>query len=186
MESKKVVFSDKKGAKSSTTRTKNRISKRRAIDNLEEYTHKEPLNKEVFNAIIPIYEDLSNDDLLYRCLEGFIQNNNESFNAVVWSIAPKTFSSGKTILDIATDIAVCKFNDGFTSIMEIMQVLNLTIGHNLYTFCIEADARRVKAAERAMSSHAKDARKLSKTSRKEKDEVNFNVEGQLYGAGIAE
>ncbi|XP_011706884.1 PREDICTED: uncharacterized protein LOC105462057, partial [Wasmannia auropunctata] len=93
--------------------------KAKAIDNLEEYTHKEPLNKEVFNAIIPIYEDLSNDDLLYRCLGGFTQNNNESFNAVVWSIAPKTFSSGKTILDIATDIAVCKFNDGFTSIMEI-------------------------------------------------------------------
>ncbi|KYM94754.1 hypothetical protein ALC62_14605 [Cyphomyrmex costatus] len=160
--------------------------KAKAFDNLEEYTHKTPLNKEVFNVIRPIYEDLSNDDLLNRCLGGFTQNNNESFNAVVWSLAPKTFASGQIILDIATDIAVCKFNDGFASIMAIMQVLNMTIGHNMYTFCIEADARRVKAAERAMSSYAKEARKLSRMSRKEEDEANFDVEGQLYGAGIAE
>lgn len=158
----------------------------KASGNLEEYQHKPPLNKDVFNAVKPIYEDLSNDNLLNRCLGGFTQNNNESFNSVVWSIAPKTTSSNKILLDLATDISVCKFNDGFTSIMEIMQVLNLTIGDNCYSYCIETDARRVKAAERSMSSSAKDARKLSKRSKKEENEANIDVEGQLYGAGIAE
>lgn len=59
----------------------------------------------------PVYEDLSRDDLLNRCLGGCTQNNNESFNSTVWSIAPKT-SSSKKIVDIAANIAASIFNDG--------------------------------------------------------------------------
>lgn len=110
----------------------------------------------------PIYEDLSNDELLSRCLGGYTQNSNESYNAIVWSIAPKTIQSGKTIVDIVANIAACNYNDGLTSIMQIMKVLNLIIGQNCYNFCIEADARRVEIAERSMTDAAKEARKTAK------------------------
>jgi len=50
------------------------------------------------------------------------QNSNESFNSLVWSIAAKSKSNGKTIVDIACDFAVSIF-DGFTSILEVMQVV---------------------------------------------------------------
>ena len=64
-----------------------------------------------------------------------------------------------------------------------MQVLQLNIDHNLYTFCTEADIRRVKAAERAMLSYAKNARKLSIMSRKGNNMANIDdVEGQ-YSPG---
>lgn len=56
-----------------------------------------------------------------------MQNSNESFNATVRTLAPKSYASGKKIIDIATDIAVCNFNDGFKSIMEIIKVLNLAV-----------------------------------------------------------
>lgn len=115
-----------------------------------------------------MYEDLSNGDLLNQCLGGYTQNNNESFNSVVWSIAPKTSSSGKLLVDIAVDIAVC------------------TINENCYNFCVEANASHIAATERSMTEATKDARKVSKSSRKEKEEENLNLEGQLYGAGIAE
>ncbi|XP_011064116.1 PREDICTED: uncharacterized protein LOC105151863 [Acromyrmex echinatior] len=71
---------------------------------------------EVFKAVKPIYEELSSDDLLSRCLGGYIQNNNESFNSVLWSIAPKGVHSSKAIVDIAANFAVCNFNDGLKSI----------------------------------------------------------------------
>ena len=106
---------------------------------------------EVFKAVKPIYEELSSDDLLSRCLGGYTQNNNESFNSVLWSIAPKGVHSSKAIVDIAANIAVCNFNDGLKSVLEIMQVLNLTIGTTCYNFCIKTDERRIRAAERAMS-----------------------------------
>lgn len=38
----------------------------------------------------------------------------------------------KTVLDVATDIADCVINDGFSSILQIMEVINLKIGPNSY------------------------------------------------------
>jgi len=37
----------------------------------------------VFIAMKPIYEELSKDELLNRCLGGYTQNSNKSFNASV-------------------------------------------------------------------------------------------------------
>ncbi|CAK9803888.1 hypothetical protein ANTQUA_LOCUS3824 [Anthophora quadrimaculata] len=69
---------------------------------MDTFHHKPPLSKEVFEAIKPIYEELSRDDLLNRCLEDYSQNSNESFNATVWNLAPKSYSSGKKVSNIAT------------------------------------------------------------------------------------
>lgn len=57
--------------------------KAKATNTLDSYEHKPPLHNKVFKAIKSIYEELSNDELLNRCLGGYIQNSNESFNAAV-------------------------------------------------------------------------------------------------------
>ncbi|EFN76731.1 hypothetical protein EAI_04127 [Harpegnathos saltator] len=87
--------------------------------NVANYKHKTAMHTEVFKAIKPIYEELSRDELLTRCVGSFIQNSNESFNATVWSMAPKFVASGKRVLDIATDLATCYYNDGYNSIMKM-------------------------------------------------------------------
>ncbi|XP_025159163.1 uncharacterized protein LOC112589553, partial [Harpegnathos saltator] len=127
-----------------------------------------------------------NDDLLIRCLGGFTQNSNESFNATVWSIAPKSTSSGKTVLDFAGNLAVCIFNDGISSIMQIIAVLGMTIGLNCYNFCVEADDRRIELFDRSLTEAAKTSQLALKSDRKDEEEKNINLEGQLYGAGIAD
>lgn len=123
---------------------------------LHEYTHKEPLNDIVYKAIKPIHENLSTDDLLTRCLGG-TQSNKESLNALVWSIAPKRNSGDEIITDIATDVAVCSFNDGYTSLMQIMQVMNIIVGTNCYNYCVEADEHRIKKAEYSLTNAATEA-----------------------------
>lgn len=158
----------------------------KATNTLGSYTHKPVLNDDVYKAIKPIYEELSSDDLLTRCLGGFTQNNNESFNSTVWALAPKSVQSGKTILDVATDIAVCIFNDGFASILHIMRTWGMKIGQNTYNLCSEVDEARVKKAERSLSEAAKEARMSLKSQRKDLEEKDVNEEGQLYGAGIAD
>jgi len=50
---------------------------------LSDYTHKAPLPDNVINAITLIYKDLSDKKLLEKCLGGFTQNNNESFNGMI-------------------------------------------------------------------------------------------------------
>ncbi|XP_018309191.1 uncharacterized protein [Mycetomoellerius zeteki] len=160
--------------------------KAKASDSLHEYQHKRPLSQEIFNILKLVYEDLSRDDLLNRCLGGFTQNNNESFNSIVWSIAPKTVSGGKRIVDIVANIATCIFNDGLSRLMEIMQMLQITVGHNYHNFYVEANAHRVKAVEHSLTDAANDARRACTSSRKAEEEENINMEGQLYGPGIAE
>jgi len=34
--------------------------------------------------LIPIYEELSKEEFLTRCLDGHTQNSNESFNSTIW------------------------------------------------------------------------------------------------------
>ena len=68
--------------------------KAKAQGKLAEYSHKPALSDDVLNAITSIYEDLSSDNLLQRCIGGFTQNNNESLNALIWSFAPKRIFSG--------------------------------------------------------------------------------------------
>ncbi|XP_029168072.1 uncharacterized protein LOC114938336 [Nylanderia fulva] len=159
--------------------------KAQAIGNVD-YKHKPPLSTSVFEAILPIYKELSNDDLLTRCIGGYTQNSNESFNSTVWSMAPKSTSSGKHVLDTAIYIAVGIYNDGLSSVMRLMQNLGMKIGTNCYNFCVETDERRIKYSERSLTNAAKEARLLLKSSRKEEEEASINLDGQMYGAGIAD
>lgn len=124
--------------------------------------------------------------MLNRCLGGYTQNSNESFNATVWNLAPKSYSSGKKVLNVATDIAVCTFNDGLTNILRIMKALEMDIGLQAYNFCLEADAMRIKHAELSLTDAAKKARAGIKSTRKKNEEEYLSREGQLYGPGIAD
>ena len=119
------------------------------------FTQASPLSKTVFEVIKPIYEDLSIDNLLNRCLGGFTQNNNESFNATVWSMPAKTRSSGKNVLVIAGNLAVCSSNDGVSSVMQVIGQLDMTVGCNCYNFCVEADELRIDFSDRSLTEAEK-------------------------------
>jgi len=105
---------------------------------------------------------------------------------MVWSMAPKTISSGRKVLEIAVNLAVLYFNDGYKSIMFAMKQLGFTIGLQCYNFCTEVDEKRIALSERSLTEEAKTARKAAISSRKEEHEENENLEGHLYGPGIAD
>lgn len=158
----------------------------KAANDLANYNHKPAMCNKVYEAIKPIYNDLSRDELLQRCLGGYTQNTNECFNKIVWTIAPKNSSGGKLLLDVAVDVATLTFNDGLMSLAKVLEVMGVKIGSNCYNFCAESDATRITKAERSMTDEAKDARRAILAARREENEANVNVEGQLYGAGIVD
>ncbi|XP_025271326.1 uncharacterized protein LOC112639965 [Camponotus floridanus] len=104
--------------------------------------------------------------------------------SLVWSMAPKSSSSSKSVLDIAVNLAVLYFNDGFFGIMQVMKQMGILIGLSCYNFCSEANAARITLSERSLSVEAREARSTSLSSRK--DEEHENLEGQLYSPGIAD
>ena len=49
------------------------------------YKHKPAMDSAVYDAILPIYEELSREDRLNRCLGGFTKKTNESFHFKIWA-----------------------------------------------------------------------------------------------------
>lgn len=156
----------------------------KAKGKLDEYHHKPPLNNDVRKAIEPIYTELSNDTLLERCVGGFTQNNNESFNSVIWKIAPKTQHSGSKIVTIAANVAAALFNDGMSSILQLMEILGINVGPNASKYCEQQDVERIAKAEVKTFEASREARITNRLSRSLLHEAAIEAEGTTYGAGI--
>lgn len=134
--------------------------KAKASGTLDSYKHKNPIPVVVQKVIKPVYDRLTDTDLLERCLEGYTQNNNESLNAVIWSMAPKVHYSGAKIVEITSYIAASIFNDGYTSVLKMMQLLNLEIGQTALQFSENLDSQRISIANIRAQQETKEARKL--------------------------
>ncbi|XP_066591618.1 uncharacterized protein [Prorops nasuta] len=144
------------------------------------------IDEKVEEHIRPIYEELSNDDLMTRCLGGHTQNSNESFNSTVWHITPKHLNSGKKIVEIAAYMAAGMFNGGYSAVLHTMQLLNLKIGQQCKMFADNVDIQRIERERRRSSLSNKEARTARRLEQLQQNEFHEEAEGQLYGAGIAD
>lgn len=151
-----------------------------------EFEHPNPLPDIVQKAIKPVYVDLTAPNLLERCEGGFTQNNNESLNSVIWSIARKTHFCGKKTIDFAAYTATSLFNDGYSSLLLMMQLMNIEIGPNAQDLCSKYDKDRIAKSDIKTYASSKQARQLLLADRKSKEEHFQLSEGDLYGPGIAD
>lgn len=158
--------------------------KSEAEGTLDIFEHPPALDDDAQAILKPVYEGLIEDNLLERCLGSNTQNNNESFNACVWQLAPKHIFSGKKIIDIATYCAACTFNEGFLLVLKIMDVMGIKIGPYAEQLAQERDAQRIYRADRQSMSDSKEARTARKKAKTEELEEYEKTEGILHGAGI--
>lgn len=157
-----------------------------AYGTVASFKHKQPLSQKVQDAIKPVFEALSTDDLLNRCLGGNTQNSNESVNACIWKLAPKHLHCGAQTVEIASYIAISLFNEGYTILLKIMNTLGIAIGLEINNFVKESDNKRITSAEVNMTDGAR-AAALAKKSEQLSKIQQFEVEeGLLYGPGIAD
>ncbi|XP_011685002.1 PREDICTED: uncharacterized protein LOC105448233 [Wasmannia auropunctata] len=158
----------------------------KAAGTLQSYNHPPPLDFKVQELIRPIYDNLSSQDLLNRCCGGFTQNNNECFNKTIWQFAPKHVFCSSNIIIIAAYLATCIFNEGFKPILKTMSIMGITIGPNAYEFACIRNKERIIQAERLSTYQSVEERAARKNERLQ-DQINFEeVEGLLYGPGIAD
>ncbi|EZA49100.1 hypothetical protein X777_12499, partial [Ooceraea biroi] len=94
-------------------------------------------------------EKRKKEELLQRCLGAYTQNSNESYNAVLWRLAPKHLHCGLSSLEIATYMATCFFNEGFTSLLKVMSAISIRVGDEAHRFASIRDEERVKRADRS-------------------------------------
>ena len=70
-----------------------------------------PLN--VLVALKTIYNDLSSDELLSKCLHEKTQNHTESLNGMIWNRIPKIKYCSHAQLELGVYDAIANFNIGF-------------------------------------------------------------------------
>lgn len=121
-------------------------NKKSEAKNKKFYTHLRHFADCVLTAIKPIYEDLSKQELLDRCVGGFTQNNNESYNQLIWKISPKILPSGLIPIEIAAYVSPCVFNEGSKALLQIMQTMGISTGPNAHAFVADEDQERVATA----------------------------------------
>ena len=100
------------------------------------------------DALKPIFTRLTNEDILQRCLKGFTQNQNESLNGTVWNRCPKTRFCGQQRVQVAVCEAVCQFNAGSGSVIELLSSLGSELSGNTYRSLHQEDKRRLHEAAR--------------------------------------
>lgn len=101
-------------------------------------------------------------------------------------MAPKHLHSGLKTIEIAAYLAACLFNEGSSSILLIMNELDLIVGQSSFNYAQEHDSQRVAWQNRRGSVDSKEGRKARKEKLEAENETYEAEEGLQYGAGIAD
>lgn len=118
---------------------------------------------------------------MQRC---FNQNNNESYNQLVWKISPKIITSGSISVEIAAHVAACQFNEGLISLLWILQAMGVHCGRNAHEYVREEDELRLHTAEWRVQSKTREGKMLRRQKQIGILEAAAAAEGLLYGPGI--
>lgn len=161
--------------------------KAEANNTLQNFSHDQvSLNDTVLKVIKPIYESLSSDDLLERCLGAATQNSNESLNSLIWIFAPKHVHSGPKTVEIAIFLAVIIFNEGFLYILKTLSVMGVTVGQQAQIYANSRDESRIDRSEKRSTDAAKKARIATREEKSAEQDFFEHEEGPLYGLGLTD
>ena len=137
----------------------------------------------IVSLLEPIYDDLSNANLLAKCLHGKTQNPIECLNKVVWSRCPKEVWVCVNTLQQAAYAAVAHFNDGSKSFINILEQLGIDAGHFCHTACQKMDNLRIDKSKRRSSEVSKRRRKTLRAIKKGFQDKHTAQEGTSYEKG---
>lgn len=155
--------------------------------NMQKFKHDYfPIDPKVQEILKPIYVDLSRRELLDRCKGNNTQNNNESYNGLLWHFAPKHLHNGLKTIEIANYLATVIFNDGFSSILRIFSVMGVKIGQIASIYAKQRDETRLRIAEYRHHAATREARTARRRASANQQQLFEQEEGELYGPGIAD
>ncbi|GFV88509.1 uncharacterized protein TNCV_1243221 [Trichonephila clavipes] len=153
----------------------------RSIVTGEFYIHKHSLPESILLKVKKVFRDLTEKDLLKKCLHGRTQNPNESFNKCNWERIPKTVFVGIETLKFGVMDAVICFNDGYVSRIKVFEALGIKPGYNTERALFIIDNKRIFEAERIVNKVSLEARNKRSLKRK-MDKQNLDEENE-YQAG---
>lgn len=141
------------------------------------------LSREVAEHLIPIYERMTDENLLDRMTTGATQNANECINNLIWVYCPKTVFVGHKKLLSSVQIAVTRFNAGATATSERMRCLGTEPTEAQMACMRREDEERMKKADRKSNIRDMDARRQRQVANRQAIADLEALEEPQYGAG---
>ena len=123
--------------------------------------------------IKPIFEDLSKEEELEKCLHGKTQNANESFNGKIWERIPKVNYVSLPTLEFGVYDAVANFNVGRKATVLIYELLHMEPGKYTLNGCGNLNYKRLRLAKYRSDTVNKARRQLLRSKKMKKN-------GQIY------
>ena len=155
------------------------------ITGMSTYKPSTSLPVSIKREIQKIFQDLSSDELLSRCLEGTTQNPNEAFNQLVWQRCPKQTFVSKNVLESGVYSSVLTYNDGFISLGNVFRKLDIKPGKYFLEGSHSRDCLRVENMDKKSLNISKERRKKLRAIRKgfvDKDREDEG--GDTYSSGF--
>jgi len=128
----------------------------------------------VMEQVRPVFEKMSDDDLLEKTAHGKTQNANECANSTVWNLLSKNNFANRYLVELVVSMATCLYNEGRIAVLDVLSSLGVPISENMIKRCIAMDRLRVKKKQRAQE--------IGKNRRKK---TPVDDDGQ-YAAGAGE
>lgn len=154
-----------------------------ATGTLDKYKPKNGLPDNVLEAVKPVYSKLTDPAMLRRCLHGKTQNQNESFNGMIWRRCPKDGYVGLKTLNFCVMDAICHYNCGPDVELEILKRGGVTVGKHTRAGVELAKDLKQKKYHLQSTPEQKTRRRYLRGRRKMKEDQNTALEGTSYDAG---
>ena len=142
-----------------------------------------PLNVDVAREMIPVYERLTDPNLMERMKLGKTQNSNESLHNVIWSRCPKTTFVGKHKLHGAVASAVAAFNEGAVHTSQVLRKRAIEPHEILNIYNEQQDALRVVKSRKSSTLVSKRRRTEKWVADRQRRHQAGAVEGPSYVPG---
>lgn len=161
----------------------------RAIaQNITPEPHKEriktPLSERNVARMLPLYQRLSSDSLLNKCLAGKTQNANEALHNVIWSKCPKTIFTSKVKLEIGICEAISVYNTGYMKTCTSYQdAAGVSPGSHSFNIAKCFDKKRLRLSKGRKAVKYEEYRKKLRIAQLEEEERLKENEGMTYGSG---
>ena len=94
--------------------------------------------------------------MLAKCLHGETQNNNESWNNMIWAKCPKNVFVTKPLLQLGVNSAVIGLNEGGNCAIRVLEKLGIDIGKET----VGGTARKNKIEIKKMNLKTGDSTKM--------------------------
>ncbi|KAK6962753.1 NADP-cytochrome b5 reductase [Biomphalaria glabrata] len=141
----------------------------------------------VAEHIRPVFERMTQDELLQRCILGQTQNVNESIHALIWSRCPKHLFVGRKRLEVSVGVGVGEFNMGSKASQLFLSHLNIKTGIQSKSLGLKRDCNRISKAQRCIEKN-ETKRRLSRKQAEERERQRIEQQegGPQYIPGGAD